>query len=107
MAHGSVTSLTCCGAVKTSRLTPYFQPVGQATFDFGVSKSFTLHEETTLQFRAEFFNLFNRANFSQPGMDVFSSIDRQGNPVPEPSAGQIQSTTGTSRQIQFALKILF
>jgi outer membrane receptor protein involved in Fe transport len=73
---------------------------GQATFDF-------LHEETTLQFKAEFFNIFNRANFSQPGMDVFTSIDRQGNAVPDPSAGQITSTTGTSRQIQFALKIMF
>ncbi|MCH7803179.1 MAG: TonB-dependent receptor [Acidobacteria bacterium] len=80
---------------------------GQATFDFGVAKSFTLHEETSLQFKAEFFNLFNRANFSQPGMDVFTSIDRNGDPVPDPSAGQITSTTGTSRQIQFALKILF
>ena len=80
---------------------------GQATFDFGVAKSFTLHEETSLQFKAEFFNLFNRANFSQPGMDVFTSIDRNGDPVPDPSAGQITSTTGTSRQIQFVLKILF
>ncbi|MCH8818941.1 MAG: TonB-dependent receptor [Acidobacteria bacterium] len=80
---------------------------GQATFDLGVAKSFTLHEETTLQFKTEIFNIFNRANFSQPGMDVFTSIDRQGNPVPDPSAGQITSTTGTSRQIQFVLKILF
>jgi hypothetical protein len=73
----------------------------------GVSKSFALHEGTTLQFKTELFNVFNRANFSQPSMDVFVGIDRAGDATLSPNAGRITTTTGTSRQIQFALKILF
>ena len=80
---------------------------GLATFDMGVSKSFALHEGTTLQFKTELFNIFNRANFSQPSMDVFVGIDRAGDATLSPNAGRITTTTGTSRQIQFALKILF
>jgi hypothetical protein len=34
--------------------------------DFGVSKAFTIREGMTLNFRAEFFNFFNRANFNNP-----------------------------------------
>ncbi|MDA2924413.1 hypothetical protein MYX65_07105 [Acidobacteria bacterium AH-259-L09] len=78
---------------------------GLITFDFGVSKSFTLREETKLQFRAEFFNLFNRANFAQPNMNVWGGVP--GSEVRNPTAGTITETTTPSRQIQFALKILF
>jgi hypothetical protein len=34
--------------------------------DFGISKAFTLREHMTLNFRAEFFDFFNRANFNNP-----------------------------------------
>ena len=78
---------------------------GLITFDFGVSKSFTLREETKLQFRAEFFNVFNRANFTQPNMTVWGGFG--SNIVRNPTAGTITSTTTPSRQIQFALKIVF
>ena len=76
---------------------------GIFTFDLGLAKNFSLHEEIRLQFKAELFNIFNRANFSQPSTTIFD--DESG--VPLPTAGTITSTSTTSRQIQFALKILF
>ena len=80
---------------------------GVLTFDFGVYKNFRLREGASIQFRTEIFNIFNRANFSQPFMDVFDGVDSSGDPEFVPNSGQITETTTTSRQIQFALKILF
>jgi hypothetical protein len=74
---------------------------GLFTVDFGVSKDISLHEEATLQFKAEFFNITNRANFRIPLMNVFGSSGL------DPSASRIEETVTTSRQIQLALKILF
>jgi hypothetical protein len=75
---------------------------GVATFDFGVTKDFALSEAADLQFKAEIFNAFNRANFGAPRMQTFG-----GGGVPDAGAGLITKTTTTSRQIQFALKIVF
>jgi hypothetical protein len=38
--------------------------------DLGAFKNFTITERLTIQFRAEFFNVFNRANFNNPGTTV-------------------------------------
>jgi len=54
-----------------------------------------------LQFRAEFFNLLNRANFGTPSATVFSGTNVSA------SAGLITSLTTTPRQIQFGLKLAF
>ena len=71
-------------------------------FNFSLNKRFQLTEENSLQFRAEFFNLFNRPNFNLPEEDLyFSRGDRN------PLAGQISSTNGSSRQIQFGLRFTF
>ena len=43
-------------------------------FDTALMKNFILHEQKTLQFRAEFFNAFNLVNFGQPNAN-FSSTD--------------------------------
>ena len=75
---------------------------GIATFDFGVTKGFVLSEGADLQFKAEFFNVFNRANF---GLPIMNAITGRGGR--DPVAAVITTTTTTSRQIQFALKILF
>jgi hypothetical protein len=40
---------------------------GTLTFDMNVSRSFPIHEHLRLQFRVEFFNVLNRANFLDPG----------------------------------------
>jgi len=75
---------------------------GVATFDLGMTKDWALTEGAKLQFKTEIFNIANRANFGIPGMELFG---RGG--VPDPTAGIVTKTTTTSRQIQFALKIVF
>ena len=74
---------------------------GLADVDASLFKDTAITERTTLQFRAEFFNLMNRANFGTPNATVFSSG------AISPSAGLITTTTTTSRQIQFGLKLIF
>jgi len=76
---------------------------GLATVDFSVLKNTVLTERTKLQFRAEFFNILNHANFNTPNPVVFGSATD----VPLPTAGVITSTSTTSRQIQFGLKLLW
>ena len=74
---------------------------GLVSFDTSLFKRVRISEELNLQFRAEAFNVFNHANFSYPNQIVFS-----GNGYSS-SAGVITTTATTSRQIQFALKLLF
>ncbi|HUA17845.1 MAG TPA: TonB-dependent receptor [Bryobacteraceae bacterium] len=73
---------------------------GLATWDFSVLKDTTLHEAVHLQFRAELFNILDRANFNTPNAVVFT-------PALSPTAGIITSTSTTSRQVQFGLKLLW
>jgi hypothetical protein len=56
-----------------------------------------------MQFRSEFFNLFNRTNFNNPNPVVYA-LAAGG---PSPTAGVITSTSTTSRQIQFGLKLVW
>ena len=76
---------------------------GMAETDFSVMKKFPLSERVNLQFRGEFFNLFNHTNLNNPNPVVFTSATSG----PSPTAGVITSTTTTSRQIQFGLKLLW
>jgi len=64
-------------------------------FDVSISKSFAISEGAALEFRSEFFNLFNHPNFGLP----IASIDT-------PQAGAIRLARAP-RQIQFGLKLLF
>jgi len=66
-----------------------------------VFKTTPITETTRVLFRAEFFNITNRVNFGLPNPNVFSGGQ------PSPTAGKIVATTGTSRQIQFGLKLMF
>ncbi|MGI8960960.1 MAG: carboxypeptidase regulatory-like domain-containing protein [Bryobacteraceae bacterium] len=72
-----------------------------ATWDFSLLKDTPIRERMSLQFRAEFFNLLNRANFNTPNVVVFTPTGVS------PMAGLITSTSTTSRQIQFGLKLLW
>jgi hypothetical protein len=72
---------------------------GLATWDFSVLKDIKFRESVGLQFRAELFNLLNRANFNTPNLIVFTPSGVSG------TAGAITSTSTTSRQVQFALKL--
>lgn len=75
---------------------------GFTNVDFSVLKDISLDEAMRLQFRFEAFDLFNTANFGQPGRVVGSA-----------AFGQVTNTrfptgdSGSSRQLQFALKFLF
>ena len=80
---------------------------GIATLDFSLIKELPvsrLGDSGSLQFRAEFFNLLNRANFSSPNRTVFSGTNGS---VPLVNAGRITGTATTSRQIQLALRLMF
>ena len=67
-----------------------------------LAKQFAVTERAKLQFRAEFFNILNHPNFSIPSArTVFT------NSGPVASAGLITTTTTSSRQIQFGMKLTF
>ena len=74
---------------------------GLGTWDFSIFKTTQVQENMHLQFRAELFNLLNRANFNTPNLIVFTPTGVSG------TAGAISSTSTTSRQVQFALKLLW
>jgi hypothetical protein len=74
---------------------------GLAEWDFSMLKDTTLHRNVKLQFRAEIFNLLDRANFNTPNLVVFTPAGVS------PTAGVITSTATTSRQVQFGAKVLF
>jgi hypothetical protein len=80
---------------------------GVSKLDFSVFKNNRvkrISENFNAQFRAEFFNILNRANFASP-TDNSTVFDQLGSPIS--SAGLITSTQTTSRQIQFALKLIW
>jgi hypothetical protein len=69
-----------------------------------------LGEAGMVQFRAEFFNILNHPNFSPPSAGVFAGSSNDFGPFsesPDPGAGQITTTQGKPRQIQFALRVEF
>ncbi len=74
---------------------------GIATWDFSMLKSIPVHDRLSTQFRAEFFNILNHANFNTPNLVTFTPAGVS------PTAGVITSTSTTSRQVQFALKLLW
>jgi hypothetical protein len=68
---------------------------GLVNFDFAMAKTFRIGESASVQFRSEFFNLFNTPPLGFPS-----------NVLTSPTAGRILSA-GASRQIQFALRASF
>jgi hypothetical protein len=88
-----------------------FSGPGLQDFDFAVLKDTKLRESLLLQFRAEFFNLFNHPNLPAPNTGVFTQ-GPNGTGAVSPIAGVISplvpyETVTSSRQIQFALKLVF
>jgi hypothetical protein len=69
---------------------------GQSTVDFSLVKDFRFAERYTLQYRAEFYNLFNKPQLGLPNGVLGSA-----------PFGSISSTAGNNRQIQMALKLNF
>ncbi len=69
---------------------------GQKNLDLSIVKFFPIREKQKLEFRSEFFNLFNHTNFANP-VNILASAQ----------FGQILSTSTGPRVIQFALKYSF
>jgi hypothetical protein len=76
------------------------------TVDMALMKTFPLerwNESARLQFRAESFNLFNRANFGSPSLLAVSATTAG----PIGSFGAVRNTITTARQIQLGLRLQF
>lgn len=69
---------------------------GILNFDASINKKFNLSESKLIEFRTEIFNLPNHPIWSPPGRTLRN-----------PDYGIINSTRIDSRQIQFALKVVF
>jgi len=75
--------------------------------DVGVGKRISLMERTSLQFRSEFFNIFNHPQYGLPqatfGVPGFGSIIQTVNTTtPVSPVG-----SGTPREIQFSVRVRF
>ena len=88
---------------------------GLGDWDFSLVKDTavrSLGEKGNVEFRAEVFNIINRANFGMPVGTVFpgaiSASDAGAfSEKPGATAGKITTTTTTSRQLQFSLRLAF
>ena len=69
---------------------------GQRNVDVAVSRQFSVHERYKVEFRSDFFNLLNHANWNNPG----TSLSNSG------TFGKI-TTFGSPRLIQMAMKLYF
>jgi hypothetical protein len=69
---------------------------GINNWDISLSKNFRFLERARAQFRAEFFNAFNRVQFSAPNTSVAAQ-----------NFGQVTGQRNRARNIQFALRINF
>lgn len=79
-----------------SRTDPNLRAHGIANYDFAIFKNTAFSERVGLQFRTEFFNLFNRVQFAPPGLAV-------GNP----QFGVIGGQANQPRLVQFALRLQY
>ena len=107
---------------------------GVNTFDFSLFKNFDVAEDVELQFRAEFFNIFNRTNFGAidnrivqrarvtsadcvvvhgstgPSTGCSQLVRTESDPLGfdyRTTGGRITRSRTTSRQIQFGLRLVF
>jgi Carboxypeptidase regulatory-like domain/TonB dependent receptor len=81
-----------------SRVDPRLRQDGVKNFDFALFKRTTFGpgERMGLEFRGEFFNIFNTPQFAAPNTNQVS-----------PTFGQVTATIGNPRLIQFGLKFTF
>ncbi len=81
---------------NSSRTMPDVRSHGINNFDFTVFKNTTITERVGLQFRTEFFNLFNRVRFNYPGTSLGT-----------PNFGVVSGQYNDPRLVQFGLRLLF
>jgi hypothetical protein len=80
----------------TSQRNTLFGP-GFSSWDAGIFKNFMIGEIVTFQFRAEAFNVLNRANFGGPAANISNTSN----------VGVIGNTTGNNRELQFGGRLSF
>jgi hypothetical protein len=104
-----LTGFAALGGGPATTVTPGFRRV-----DFSLFKNFKLSERFTLQFRSEFFNIFNHPNFNAPGFGGNGVVSIAGStnflPGSNSTFGEIGSTRDAPydpRQVQFALKLYY
>jgi hypothetical protein len=66
-----------------------------------------ISESFNVQFRAEFFNIMNHANFNVPSLGDTNTNMLNGDGTVNGSAGLLTQTTTDPREIQFALKLIW
>ena len=69
---------------------------GVNNYDFAIMKSTNLRDRADVQFRVEFFNIFNRVQFAAPTAQV-GNINN----------GKVTATRNQQRLIQLALRLSF
>ena len=100
------------GRVGTSGRNQYYGP-GLVNYDFTALKSFAIWgDRSRLTFRADFFNLFNHTNFSNPGHNesstsTFGKITQTVGSATATSVGTTAGPYGGPRQIQLSLRLQF
>jgi hypothetical protein len=72
--------------------------------DMSMIKRTRIKERLALEFRAEFFNVFNNENFVVPSLQA---LGQQFVPFDDPSVGRLTVTQGNARLGQLALKFIF
>jgi hypothetical protein len=96
------------GYGSESRVDSNIRMPGINNFDFAIFKRFVFDEKYGLQFRTEFFNLFNHPQFGPPGngfnptTTASGALDTTAN-----GFGAITDTVNNPRLIQFALRFQF
>jgi hypothetical protein len=88
----------------------FFHGPGVNNWDFAVLKNTVITERFTLQFRSEFYNLFNHAQFLTPnGIVAFSGITTAGGATTGTPSASFATVTNTlpQRIVQLSLKLLF
>ena len=78
---------------------------GTWQIDMGLGKQLLVNERVRLQFRAEFFNIFNHPQYGQPQSDFSAGPGVFGSIIAPLNTGPVG--TGTPRQVQFALRFVF
>lgn len=95
------------GTFGTTRRNGYYGP-GYSDVDLSVFKDTKITEKATVQFRAEMFNVFNRANYAPPG---FGTVSVGGDFTLDDTIGDYNGAPGIGAgeafNTQFALKVIF
>ncbi len=89
----------------------YFRGYGMSQWNVALRRDFPIYDRAHLQFRAEAFNLLNRANYGAiddylPDLTFGQATDSLAAAL-TPGASSAQYQSGGPRELQLALKILF